>query len=312
MLSFKTLLRLVFLFTVAFGLGLVFAFIASVNRPASDSSETVPFTVEEGQGPRTIATKLKELGLLEAERPFFVYVLATGRRNSFYPGSYQLKRDMSIRQLVNILGDPEQQDIAVRVLEGWRIKDIASEVAKKTAISEQEFLAATPVEQYEGYLFPDTYRFHKDVTAVQIVTTMRANFDRRTKGLGLTPEDVILASIVEREAQLDEDRPKVAGVYLNRLKINMPLQADPTVQYAKGSWGPITVADYRSVVSPYNTYLNSGLPPTPISNPGLKSLQAVKSPADHDYIFFFHTSDGKTYYSRTNEEHVANKNLYLR
>lgn len=311
-MMWRSVLRLTSILVVSFGLGVGVMFWIALSQPATSTSETITVTIEEGEGPRLIATKLQQANLLVAERPFFVYVLLTGQRNQFYPGVYELRRNMNIKDIVATLTNPQSRETTVRVLEGWRITDIAKEVAKKTKVTEAEFLAAAPAGVYEGYLFPDTYSFDPEATATDIVAKMRANFERRTQGLTLTKEDVILASIVEREAQVDADRPMVAGVYLNRLKIGMALQADPTVQYGKGSWDPITVADYRNVVSPYNTYLNNGLPPTPISNPGLKSLQAVKNPTDHDYYFFIHTSDGSTYYARTGEEHNENKRKYLR
>lgn len=307
----SNLLRLTAIFIAAFALGLTFAFVVSINRPASTEAADISFEVSEGEGPRSIANRLQKEGLLSAERPFLVYVLLTGKRNKFYVGNYTLRQNMTIREVVRTLSDPTRQEIVITVLEGWRISDIASELAAKTDITQSAFLALADPAIYEGYLFPDTYHFEKTVTAERILSKMRANFDRRTAGLNLTNEDVILASIVEREAKLDVDRPKVAGVYLNRLKIDMALQADPTVQYAKGSWAPITVADYQNVISPYNTYLNKGLPPTPISNPGLAALKAVKEPAVHDFYYFIHVSDGTTYYARNGEEHNANKRRYL-
>lgn len=121
--------------------------------------------------------------------------------------------------------------------------------------------------------------------------------------MNLSRQDVIIASIVEREAKFDEDRPKIARVYLNRLELGMKLEADPTVQYAKGSWDAIKLSDYQNVNSSYNTYLHAGLPPGPICNPGLESLQAVLSPDSNDYLYFFHKTDGHAVYSKTLEEH---------
>lgn len=311
-MPWKVAVRLVILLTVAFTAGLFFSYYHTVVTPAADSKEPVIFTIQQGQGPRTIAAKLQEEGLLVAQRPFYIYVLATGRRNQFYPGSYTLRRNMNIAQIVAVLSDPTQQEVRFRVLEGWRILDIANEVVQRTTITKEQFLGVAAVSTYEGYLFPDTYSFAKDVTAETIVKKLRENFNIRTKDLVLTNDDVILASIVEREARNDEERPIIAGIYLNRLKIGMALQADPTIQYAQGSWNSITLADYQTVISPYNTYLHKGLPPTPISNPGLKSLLAVLSPTRHDYFYFFHTADGTTHYSKTNAEHNQKKRLYLR
>ncbi len=304
--------RLFFLVLAALILGMAISLFYSVNRPLSANDQVLNFEIIEGQGPATIAKRLKEVGLISTDRPFLIYVVISGLRNKFYPGLYQLHSSQSIRQIIAVLTEGKEDRTAITFLEGWRINDIATEVAKKTKVTKQEFLSAAPIAQYEGYLFPDTYYFSDDTTANDIVSTMKANFDRRTADLHPTKEQLTIASIVEREAKTDEDRAMVAGVYYNRLKNGIGLEADPTVQYAKGDWDPITLVDYRSIISPYNTYLNRGLPPTPISNPGLAAIKAAVNPAKHDYIYFFHDGTGKTYFSKTLEEHNLNKQKYLR
>lgn len=306
-----TIIKTTFVIGLAFILSLGIGYWRAINQQA-ELGQTTQFEVKAGEGPRVIADNLANAKLINNDKAFLLYVILNRKSNSFYPGTYELPNQSTIKSIVSTLTNSEQKHITLRILEGWRIKDIAEEVAKKTNVSAQEFEAAAPVEQYEGYLFPDTYYVAEDVTASGIVRLMRDNFDKRTKDLSLTAEDVIMASIVEREAKVDADRYKVAGVYTNRFKAGIALDADPTVQYAKGSWDPIVLSDYRSTISPYNTYLNKGLPPTPISNPGLAALKAAKSPAQHDYIFFFHDSKGATYYSKTLEEHNANKRLYLK
>ena len=191
----------------------------------------------------------------------------------------------------------------VRIPEGWRLTQIDAFLAEKGIIKKGELTKISSAD--EGYLFPDTYRFVLDVTPEEIRSMMIDNFNKKTDGLKISSQDIIIASIVEREAKFDEDRPKIAGIYLNRLAKGMKLEADPTVQYAKGSWEPITVSDYTSVQSPYNTYLHEGLPPGPICNPGLKSIEAVLHPEKSDYLYFFHQTDGHAVYSKTLEEHRA-------
>jgi UPF0755 protein len=177
----------------------------------------------------------------------------------------------------------------------------------------------------EGFLFPDTYQLRPDATASDLVGRMLITFDERVTpemrqqaaAQGFTLYEVLtLASIVEREAAVIEERPQIASVYLNRLSIDMMLQADPTVQYAQGYdpttgewWNRgLTQADYTSVDSPYNTYLYAGLPPGPIANPSLSSIQAVLNPADTPYIFFRAACDGsgRHNFAITFEEHLAN------
>jgi UPF0755 protein len=173
----------------------------------------------------------------------------------------------------------------------------------------------------EGFLFPDTYRLEIDATAEDLAFMMVANFDRRVEpglrvemqstGLALV-EAVILASIVEREAVLAEERPLIASVFLNRLGRGMRLETDPTVQYAlgrqaDGGWwkSPLSLADLQ-IDSPFNTYLHAGLPPAPICSPGVASLEAVARPAESDYLFFRAACDGsgRHFFSRTLEEHM--------
>ncbi len=301
----------VFLVT-AFILGSALTFARVVTMPNQGQRETINFSVNAGDGVRAIAQKLEAATLLNNERAFYLYVLLHGKRNSFYPGVYQIVSSASIATIVGQLTSGKIDKLRVRIIEGWRISDIASAIAKQTQVTAAEFEAAAPVAENEGYLFPDTYTFTPETTAATMVKLMRANFDKRTSSLNLTPTDVSIASIVEREAKKDEDRPKIAAVYLNRLKIGMALEADPTVQYAKGSWAPIRLADYRNTISSYNTYLHTGLPPTPIANPGLKSLQAVKNPAISNNYYFFTAGDGTTIYSKSVAEHNANKQKYLR
>jgi len=138
---------------------------------------------------------------------------------------------------------------------------------------------------------------------------MQSNFTERTKDYQPSKDDIILASIVEREAKNDEDRAKIAGVFINRLEKNMYLGADPTIQYAKGDWELLTSKDLK-IDSPYNTYINKGLPPTPICNPGLESIKAVKNPEKNGWYYFFHLQDGTTIFSKDAAEHDANKAKY--
>jgi UPF0755 protein len=238
------------------------------------------------------------------------------------------------------------RDIELRFLEGWRLEEMANYLAVTTPgqiesdrfllivrrqaefdLSPYSFLAALPDEAtLEGYLFPDTYRVPTDANTDYLVHAMLGNFEERvtpamrqgfgTQGLSLH-EAVTLASIVEREAVVAEERPIIARVFLNRLEQNIPLQADPTIQYAVGyqadvdSWWKhgLTVTDLQ-MNSPYNTYIIEGLPLGPIANPGLAALQAVAAPATTDDIFFVADcapgQNGRHLFSLTYEEHLAN------
>jgi len=274
--------------------------------------------VEIGQGTSTreIGRQLQREGLIRSELAFYIDVRL--HDDLLQAGVYRLSPAMRMEEIITLLVRGEVAEHRVTIPEGWRLTEIASLLGEEKIVASQDFLKVA--EGKEGYLFPDTYTFPLNVTAEEIVKLMRENFDTRTDDASLTLKrtDIILASIVEREAKNDDERAKIAAVYLNRLKQEMRLEADPTVQYAKtlvdrsitDPWPKITTEDYRSVQSPYNTYTNDGLPPGPICNPGLASLRAVLSPAPITDLYFFHTTDGQTIFSKTLDEHNAKKKQY--
>ncbi len=287
--------------------------------PVSTNKETQDFVVLKGESVADIAQKLKEDSLIKSPDIFRFYVKFQGVQNKIQPGRFKISPSMSVPQLTNVLTN-KPEDMWVTLLEGWRMEEMAQKLNDTIGINKSDFLKIAK----EGYMFPDTYLFPKDVTAQLVASEMRNTFDIRysnelqtkIKKLGLTPEEgVILASIVEREARSDEVRTKVAGILLKRLNIGMGLNADATVQYALGyqpsekSWWKRHLSlDDLKVKSPYNTYLHAGLPPTPISNPSLSSLEAVAN-ADPStpYLYYYHDSKGNSYYAKTLEEH--NKNV---
>ncbi|MBI2593569.1 endolytic transglycosylase MltG, partial [Candidatus Daviesbacteria bacterium] len=246
-------------------------------------------------------------------------------------GDFVISPSMTSDEIIEVFKGGSA-DIKVTLIEGWRVEQIAAELNSKFKIKHSlpigqnsKFIEAA--KKYEGYLFADTYFFHPDATIETIIETLRANFERKyTQELqkkisakGLTPEQgVILASIVEREGRSKEVRTKVASILLKRFNMGMKLDADATVQYAKDSlklkngtlekfWQPVVITDYTGVVSPYNTYLNNGFPPGPISSPSLMSLEAVADAnSDIPYLYYFHDSEGNSYYAATLEEHRAN------
>ena len=208
-------------------------------------------------------------------------------------------------------------------LEGWRAEEVAAKLSKDLDIPESEFLKVAR----EGYMFPDTYLFPKDATVGAVARLFFSTFDAKVdekmradaKKTGLTFDEVMtLASIVEREGRTAEDRPMIAGILLNRLKADWPLQADATLQYALGYqvrektwWKKELFDDDKKVKSPYNTYLNPGLPPGPIANPGIVSIKAVIYPKTSDYWYYLHDPKGGVHYGRTLEDHNRNIEKYL-
>jgi len=223
-------------------------------------------------------------------------------------------RVWSLNQAEQIASSLKKQDYSVTIPEGWRREQIAKVLDQAGVCSYADFMSAS--QGMEGYLFPDTYRFFHNTPASQVVATMTANFAKRTAGLNPTANQLILASIVEREAKYETERAPIAGVYTNRLKVGMVLEADPTVQYARDNqeasenlsyWAPITQADYHTIQSPYNTYLHTGLPPGPIDNPGLPSIIAAINPEKNSYYYFFQRN-GNIYLSKTLAEHLSKLN----
>jgi len=264
------------------------------------------FIVRSGQSTREIAANLKKQGLISSDAVFTYYTKLKGEL--IQVGVYKLSSSQSMKEILAILASGKASEYLVTIPEGWRVTQIDEYLASKKIITAGSFIQIASGD--EGYLFPDTYRFLPQSKPEDIRTEMLANFQKKTTGLNLTRDNLILASIVEREAKYDIDRPKIAGVYLNRLEKGMKLEADPTIQYAKGSWEAITLSDYKNVNSLYNTYLNVGLPPGPICNPGLKSIEAVLYPQKDGYLYFFHKEDGYADYSATAEEHAENLKKY--
>ncbi len=299
------------IFALALALGLIFVafrftFLLSARDPNTTKSQLVQ--VKANTSRAEVAKQLNDAGLIKSPTAFLLYSRLT--RAIIIPGPYELSANESASEIILMLSRGDFKTVKVTFLEGWRAKDYENYLVEDRGL--KQFVGFTAAaEPEEGYLFPDTYELKADETTAGLIKTLRDNFTVRTKSLkNVTPDVVILASIIEREAGANDDRAQIASVYTNRLKIGMKLQADPTVQYAIGNWAQITGADITNTASPYNTYQNTGLPPGPICNPGLKSLQAALAPAETNYYFFF-TARGTTYYSATAAEQTAKIKKYF-
>lgn len=275
---------------------------SSIKKPISSSKEQINIEIIEGQKTEEIAKKLKEKKIIKSSFIFEIYTFL--KQKNILPGNYDLAFDMNYDQILEILSQGKAKENTITIIEGLRREEIADYLEKKQNISKEEFLEKT--KNLEGYLFPDTYKIAIDATVDDIIKKLTDNFKIKTKQLSLGYKELILASIVEKEAKNDNERAKIAGVYKNRLELDMKLDADPTVQYAKGNWDLLTIDDYYNIISPYNTYLNKGLPPGPICNPGLASIKAALYPDEHEYYYFFHLKDGSSIFSKTYEEHNQN------
>lgn len=294
----------------------------SVAKPPSADTSSRDFLIVKGSSASQIGNKLEKEGFIRSALAFKIYVQVSGKARSIQAGEYKLSQSNSLFKIVDelTLGPAE---IWVTIPEGLRREEIAARFASAFGQGEgftQEFFSASA--DLEGFLFPDTYLFPKDVEATSVVKKMRSTFDVKTAELKeridastLTlREIIILASIIERETKTDEERSMVAGVLINRLNIGMGLQADATVQYAVSTAGnrwPILTKDDLQVNSPYNTYRFRGLPPAPIANPGLSSIKAAVFPEKSDYLYYLHDAKGQVYFARTLAEHNENVRKYL-
>jgi UPF0755 protein len=313
--------------------------VTGLDRPVSEDSTAVVFVVEPGQHAGQIGAALEARGVIRSAQMFRMLVERNGVGGQLAAGEYELSPSMSTGEVVAALAQGRvRRGIAVTIPEGWRAEEIAWKLDAIAPGAGGEFLdVVLRPEPYaalvdvpagaslEGYLFPDTYEWRPDEGAEALVQRMVEQFvkrvgDRRREQVaarGLSLRDAVtLASIVEREAAKPEERPMIAAVYLNRLNLNMPLQADPTVQYALAEPGVPAPGDALwkrdlaltdlEVGSSYNTYRRPGLPEGPICNPGLASLDAVVRPAGTDALYFVARGDGSHAFARTLDEHLAN------
>lgn len=307
-----------------------------LTRPLDRLGPKQPFVVEPGESVASVAHRLYALGLIYDASVFRDYLIYAGLDTSLQAGRYELSPSMSIVDIAHAMQDATPTEVTFVILPGWRLEEIAASLPTSgLRIAPQDFLdaARNPPQGFdflsgaastEGFLYPDAYLLPRTATPAQVVETfvrgfalhltadLQMGFERQ--GLS-TAQAVTLASIIQREAMHEEEAPLLASVFLNRLRAGMKLEADPTVQYALGynaarqTWwtNPLSLTDLQ-IDSPYNTYRYSGLPPAPISNPGLVALQAVAFPAQTDYYFFRARCDGSGFheFAQTFEEHLQN------
>lgn len=321
---FLTLLLTLFLLLIAIAGG-AFWIWSQLDPVSPTMTDAQRFVVPKGQALITTANDLQAKGLVRNAQVFRYYSQFEKLDKKMQAGSYELSPSMSTPEIARTLTQGTE-DIWITLPEGWRREEVAAYLVNQelNSFDQEEFLALSSGE--EGYLFPDTYLVPREATTEQIYTLLIGTFDQKiTVGLAdeiaassMTEAEIItLASIVEREGRGETDMKHVAGILLNRLDINMALETDATLQYIAGQdsdgnwWSPPDVSVKQSA-SRYNTYVYPGLPPTPISNPGLVAIKAVLDPIDSDDLFYIHAPTGEAHYARTLDEHNANVNKYLR
>ena len=279
------------------------------------------FVIKNGEGVREIANNLKAESLIRDPIVFFLLTRQGGFDKQIQAGDFRLNQAMSANEIVSTLTHGIL-DIWVTFPEGLRAEEIANILQQKIPSFNETW--RKDLDQNEGYLFPDTYLIPREADIKLILALFKNNFDKKFQEAQaeatnkLSKEQaVILASMIEREAANANDRPLVASVILNRLDLGMALQIDATVQYALGYsesektwWKKNLTIDDLKINSPYNTYTNTGLPPAPISNPGLSALKAALNPANTDYLYYLTDNKGVTHFAKTLEEHNANIKTY--
>lgn len=294
-------------------------------------------TIPNGSSSENISVILKKNGLIKNELTFKVYSRVQNKSSKFKAGIYELDTSMSQDKIMDelIKGGKLKTTVKFTIPEGFELKQIADKLVSVDLIDRDEFMSlVSNTENFdkeypflqelpegstlEGYLYPSTYEVFEDVTEEDIIKKMLNTFkekytdELKEKGnkLGMnTHEIVTLASIIEREAVLEEERPIMSGVFHNRLNVAMPLQSCATIQYALGERKPVLSNADVKIESKYNTYINAGLPPAPISSPRIESIQAAVEPADVDYLFFVRTGDdGSHTFSKSYNQHLDAKN----
>jgi UPF0755 protein len=320
-------------------------FAQGLETPAGSDPGLRPFKIAPGETAAMVSERLLDQGLITDSNLFRLYMRYYGIDQRLAAGDFEVAPNMTMPEIAQRLQRARVQEIAVTIPEGMRAEEVADLLNVKSIMDGDAFLAlvrggsasAKAMGDYpflpdsltslEGYLFPDTYRLPARATPADLIRRMLDNFGQRVTPDVLLPASqagrnvsqvIILASIVEREALRADERPLIASVYWNRVSGACSaetggayLQADPTVQYAAGRpgewwWKPPSVEAYQEIQSPFNTYLRPGLPPAPISSPGLSAIQAAASPAETHYCFFLATGDGSHVFATTLAEHQQN------
>ncbi len=338
------LIKYLVIILVVIGAIVAVNYYGSINSSGPAVGE-VNVTINEGESVQKIGEDLLKLGLIKSKFFFASYIKQIGAQAKLQAGEYSFQPGLTMKEIVSELaaGDTVSRERAITIIEGWDIDQIDGYLAQNNIISaggfsrqakggigdwgypfaKPEFLQAAPAEAtLEGYLFPDTYRVFNDASADTIVEKMLNNFQDKVsddmlakiqeRGLDLH-EIIIMASIIEKEVKTPEDMAIVSGIFWRRIANGQPLQSDATLAYYTGEKkAQLTLPDTK-IDTRYNTYLYPGLPPGPICSPGLNAIRAAVYPQASDYNYFLSRQDtGETIFSRTYEEHIDNKNKYLK
>lgn len=291
--------------------------------PASSSDARVEVSISAGSGSRAIARALADAGVAESAYAFRLACLLSGKGGKLKAGDFEIPRNLNSWELVDILVSGKALQRRFLITEGMAATQIASALEAKKLGNAQKFMQlvhnpafakklGVPAPTLEGWLFPDSYQFARGVSEEALIGMMVARFKEKVPEAYRAKNILTLASIIEKEARVDDERAKVARVFLNRKAAKMRFESCATIRFALNKYtGPVLLKDL-DVASPYNTYRHWGLPPGPICSPGLKSIEAAAHPADGDWLFFVVAGDGSQIFSKTFEEHKKAKARYKR
>ncbi len=299
------------------------------------NTEVITVTVPGGTTTEGIGDILEKNGIIADSGVFKLKSKLKEYDGKYKAGEYYLSPSMTMDQIMDIIISGNDRTLRFTIPEGYDIRRTAEALLSVSLINEEEFLreiesgdfdyrflkdAPAGANRLEGYLFPETYEVYADASEHDIIDKMLSQFGKifteghykRAEELGMSINELItLASIIEREAVVSEDRPVISGVFHNRLKIGMKLQSCATVPYILGEQKPVLSTADTQIDSPYNTYIITGLPPAPICSPGLESINAALWPAETDYLYFLAKGDGSHVFAVTYEEHLRNKAKYI-
>ena len=298
--------------------------------PQGNIDELAEIYISKGSTLIDVSAELYDKKVINNKSSFILAVKILGYEKDIPAGKFNIVNTSTNYSLINNLINSVNVSMKVTILEGWSIDEIAEKLHTSIKIDKKSFINASQNENllkkwdvnsdsFEGYLFPNTYQFTEHETATEIINKMVSEYkknitkkmrDRMSK-MDLTENEVLtLASIIEGEAIYDSERPRISGVYHNRLNKGMRLQADPTIQYIINDSPRRLLNKDLKIKSPYNTYLNHGLPPGPINNPGIESIKAAIYPEEIDFLYFVAKGDGYHTFSKTEKEHNRAKRAF--
>ncbi len=319
---------------IAIVVALSLIFITKLTKDAAfETNQTqIPFTITWQENPKNIAKRLKEKGLIKSKWLFYWYLKKNNLGSDVKAGTFNIPTGLSNAEISKIITGKNQAETSITIPEGSTIKQIDQLLTEKKLIGQGEFIACSetcsfnynhsypfpfPSKNIEGYVFPDTYFINpKTFKSIDLIERMLKNFEKKVdpslaKETKRSLKDIItIASLLEKEIKTEKDLPVVAGILWKRLDNNWTLGVDASILYETG--GNTLDAETLNIDSPYNTRKFPGLPPTPICNPGLKTIMASINPKESPYWFYLTTSQDQVIYAKTNEEHNENKAKFLR